>query len=76
MISAPGISREKTLILAEKIRALVEDHRFEDVGRITISCGISYLKKGDTPDSLTMRADDALYRAKRKGRNRVAAGEE
>ena len=37
----------------------------------TISCGLSELVLGDTPDELMQRADDALYEAKRTGKNRV-----
>lgn len=41
---------------------------------VTISIGISTLTGiGDTPPKLLKRADDALYRAKRDGRNRVVA---
>jgi two-component system cell cycle response regulator len=37
-----------------------------------VSIGIASLVAGeDTPDSLLRRADDAVYRAKRDGRNRV-----
>ncbi|HEX8947421.1 MAG TPA: GGDEF domain-containing protein, partial [Dissulfurispiraceae bacterium] len=71
MIAAPGISKEETLALAEKVRSLIERYVFESAGQITISCGISYLIKDDTLDSLTMRADDALYRAKNGGRNKI-----
>jgi diguanylate cyclase (GGDEF)-like protein len=39
---------------------------------ITVSCGISEVSAGDTVDSLMHRADQALYDAKRLGRNRVA----
>ena len=41
--------------------------------RFTISLGVSaYPEHGKTPDELTRCADQALYRAKREGRNRVA----
>lgn len=39
---------------------------------ITVSCGISEVSAGDTVDSLMHRADQALYDAKRRGKNRVA----
>ena len=38
---------------------------------ITISAGITLPEPGDTPGSLMLRADQALYRAKRDGRDRV-----
>lgn len=40
---------------------------------VTISIGIAARVEGDRPDSLLKRADEALYRAKRSGRNRVVA---
>jgi diguanylate cyclase len=43
----------------------------EDHG-ITVSCGIAEYSAGDTADSLMHRADQALYDAKRHGKNRVA----
>jgi two-component system cell cycle response regulator len=40
---------------------------------VTISIGVAASQAGDTPEVLLKRADQALYRAKRDGRNRVAA---
>jgi two-component system cell cycle response regulator len=41
---------------------------------VTISIGIARMEgEGDTADALLHRADQALYRAKRSGRNRVVA---
>jgi diguanylate cyclase with GGDEF domain len=42
------------------------------VARVTLSCGAAECSAGDTMQSLMMRADQALYDAKRKGKNRVA----
>jgi diguanylate cyclase (GGDEF)-like protein len=39
---------------------------------LTVSCGVAEFSAGDTPASVTQRADEALYEAKRGGRNRVA----
>jgi diguanylate cyclase len=41
------------------------------LGRVTISLGVATLRPGDSPQSLIERADNCLYAAKRRGRNRV-----
>ncbi len=62
--------------VAERIRARVESFEFiRDGVRVhsTISIGLAELNGGlGTPDHLLQAADEALYRAKRAGRNRVA----
>jgi diguanylate cyclase (GGDEF)-like protein len=52
-------------------------YEYELLGQVervnfTVSCGLTELIAGDTEESLVQRADDALYEAKRKGKNRVA----
>ena len=42
------------------------------IPRITLSCGAAECSAGDTMQSLMARADQALYDAKRKGKNRVS----
>lgn len=39
--------------------------------QVTCSVGVSWFRVGDTAASLLARADEALYRAKRSGRNRI-----
>lgn len=52
----------------------VAGHRYEfesGILQFTMSCGMTEFSSGDTMDTLIQRADDALYEAKRKGKNRV-----
>ena len=49
----------------------MEGHQFKRVGRITCSFGVTVVGSGDNVESITQRADSALYRAKWAGRNRV-----
>ena len=76
-IIMPETSLKKASEIAEKIRASLESSRLkkknskESIGKITVSIGISILKPADTVEDFIMRADDALYKAKGSGRNRV-----
>ncbi|MDR3474610.1 MAG: PleD family two-component system response regulator [Devosia sp.] len=62
--------------VAERVRMAVAERSF-DIGNsrgltITVSVGVALNEAGsDTPESILKRADIALYRAKREGRNRV-----
>jgi diguanylate cyclase (GGDEF)-like protein len=70
------------LIAAERIRTSVENFEFKVLRqgsakkshRITVSIGVaSFPEDSSDPIELVEMADSALYRAKREGRNRVAA---
>jgi diguanylate cyclase (GGDEF)-like protein len=71
----PGLAKRAGKEVGESIRALVAGHRFEKDGvvvRPTISIGISaFPDDGATADLLLRKADEALYRAKNSGRDRV-----
>ncbi|RMH80110.1 MAG: GGDEF domain-containing protein [Acidobacteria bacterium] len=62
--------------VAEKIRKAVESSCFIEGLRITISLGATAYKKGDSIDSLIARADNALYMAKKEGKNRIVVFKE
>ena len=61
-------------IFSERLRQAIESFDFGKAGNITISIGIALFKKDDTEDTFLKRADDALYKAKTSGGNRVEAG--
>jgi two-component system cell cycle response regulator len=73
----PGYSRSQLQTLGEQIRVGVASHQFEYNEIIlctTISIGISIQPEdGETPDQLLRKADEALYRAKRAGRDQVVS---
>jgi diguanylate cyclase (GGDEF)-like protein len=66
-----GTSGDLAAEVAERIRARVEAQEF--AGRkITLSIGIAeFPQNGETADEVISNADEALYAAKRGGRNRV-----
>ena len=57
--------------LAEKLRLKIAGHQFKKIKELTVSFGVGAFDPNDDVLSLVKRADDALYRAKNNGRNRV-----
>ena len=75
----PHTPYQHALDVAERIRQKVEASRFTYKGKpfsVTISLGVGTLKEDDTLESYVERVDQALYRAKNGGRNRVVGEEE
>jgi diguanylate cyclase (GGDEF)-like protein len=74
-ILLPGRSARNALSLAERLRATVEGLRLsegEELVRFTVSIGLSSLQPGEAGfEPMLRRADRALYKVKRSGRNRV-----
>lgn len=72
----PNADREQTLVLGERMRAAVADQpiaRDTITVNPTISIGLAlFPTDGELAEELTRKADDALYRAKDAGRNRVS----
>jgi diguanylate cyclase (GGDEF)-like protein/PAS domain S-box-containing protein len=59
--------------LAEDIRTAIAEVAFGPMGRITVSIGAAEARDNEDLQVWLSRADQALYRAKRAGRNTVAA---
>lgn len=64
------------LRLAEDIRAAIAEVPFGTMGSITASFGVAEVRDGEDLTTWVGRADQALYRAKRSGRNEVVAESE
>lgn len=73
----PETNLNHALDLGEKFREAVakQNHNYCDVSiNVTISLGVAALQENDpSPDILLKKADDALYEAKRTGRNKIVA---
>ncbi|GBD42163.1 Diguanylate cyclase VdcA [bacterium HR39] len=73
----PETDEERAVEVAERLRAELAGRRLrnrgtgEELGRVTLSVGVAERLADEEVDSWIARADAALYRAKRSGRNRV-----
>ncbi|PWC34595.1 diguanylate cyclase [Azospirillum sp. TSO35-2] len=76
LILLAGADQFQAEAVAEKLRDLVAQHPVTHQGRsigVTLSLGVASHRPGGTADACIQAADDALYIAKRAGRNRWAA---
>ena len=75
IIILPRTGLSSALNVAERVRKMIEASKMKDpegnMFGITVSQGISIYKLGEDEHSLISRADNALYKAKGNGRNRV-----
>ncbi|MCQ3003372.1 diguanylate cyclase [Pseudomonas syringae] len=77
VILLPATQVTAGLALLEKLRTAVEEcpfHFKSEPVTITVSTGVTALRPGERSDVALKRADQALYRAKENGRNRVEQG--
>jgi diguanylate cyclase (GGDEF)-like protein len=73
VILLPHTSLDTALQIAESIRAAVARITIPGLPRFTVSIGVARHNQGESIDELFKRVDDALYRAKNDGRNKVLA---
>jgi two-component system, cell cycle response regulator len=76
LIIMPDTELDRAYQVAERLRACIAADEFQVNGqhkiRVTASVGLATLERADdTPETLFKRADEALYGAKRSGRNKV-----
>ena len=72
LVILPNTTTEGAACVAEKIRAAIADLHVGEVGRISVSIGVATASGADnTEEEAVQQADQNLYRAKLKGRNRV-----
>ena len=80
VVVLPETPMDGAMIFAERVREAVADHRFVGTGgrplSLTASIGVAVFPGPgvDSVEELFASADEALYRSKAEGRNRVAAG--
>ena len=79
VVAMPDTDQDLAFVVADRMRREDEAHPFVVEGgrkqiQVTVSAGVASLSGAeDSIESMLKRADDALYEAKRNGRNRVMA---
>jgi len=75
-IMLPDTSKKLALAVSERLRRSISEapiRAFDEEIRVTVSVGIAtYPENGQNADILIEKADTALYKAKRNGRNRIS----
>ena len=71
MLLLPKTNKEEAILVANKLRDIVQRYPFKDVPKVTISIGVSTYNATATKEMLLKCVDDALYEAKESGRNKV-----
>jgi len=74
LLLLPDTDEAETLVVAENLRRLVEIALpAGDALEVTVSVGVSRRGIGENADAWMKKADEALYAAKKRGRNRVVS---
>lgn len=76
LVLLPATAPDEAVAAAERMRVRVRELSIEANGQplqVTASFGVSSLQAGEPFDACIRRADEALYKAKRDGRDRVVA---
>lgn len=71
IVVCPNMSLDDATKLANRVRETIEHYPFPLIQQKTGSFGVSCYQKGDESSQLVSRADQALYKVKARGRNRV-----
>ena len=70
LVICPQTDKNGLLQLAEKLRKSIAQCQLSVAGHQTSSFGLSLYRQGDENKDIIARADQALYRAKKHGKNR------
>ena len=71
LIVCPETSMDGAYQLAENIRVAIENHNFNNIEKMTASFGVDSFRVNMNIEDVIKGADEALYKAKNSGRNRV-----
>lgn len=73
LVLMPKTTINEAFVVAERLRETLENNPNSVVGKITASFGVAQKIKFESFKSFYKRTDEALYKAKGKGRNRVVS---
>ena len=71
VIILPNTSLTKGIKVAQKLKSVIENHKFKYINHLTCSFGVTELKESDTQNSFFQRVDKLMYKAKQMGRNKI-----
>lgn len=77
IVVLPGANLQTCEKVAERICRRISDAKLkkrttgEEIGNVTVSIGVAQFRSAEAANMLIRRCDQALYRAKNAGRNRV-----
>jgi two-component system, chemotaxis family, sensor kinase Cph1 len=71
IIIAPNKSLEQGRGIAKLVRQAMEENVLDKVGVVTASFGVAILQENDESKDILKSADQALYKAKQNGKNKV-----
>ena len=77
LLMLPDVTVAQAVECLERVRALLANTSFDAISpglRVTVSSGVTDFHPEDTLETTVERADQAMYRAKQLGRDRVVLG--
>jgi len=72
VVGLTNVSEENSEMVMERFRKKLEEFDFPQIKKVTVSIGLAKLAPGTHPSVVVEQADQALYYAKRNGRNQTA----
>lgn len=64
-------SIDQTIPMAERLKHIIKEAFFLEAISPTVSIGLTHANPGESLDEIFKRADEALYKAKKEGKNRI-----
>jgi len=71
LMICPKTNLQEAAVLSETLRSSIEASHLENIDGVTISIGVAQIKISDNVNTIISRADNALFKAKEGGRNRI-----